>query len=289
MESAAYFNNEAVIDLFDHGLITAPLYIRADLGDSYLDATLAADGSVAIDTVHYSDLNQAMDASQRQQASTSDAWQFWTWFSDERQAWTPLEHLRAKLAAKDSQSEIRTSDSHPLRIDSVAVPNTTGRIGLTFCPGKRSEGLYGGTWKRDLVKDLQAIMDWGGKALISLMEDHEFPLLGVADFTNTLNKSPINWYHLPIQDMQPPNERFESLWSTVGPATHELLASGESIVIHCRGGLGRTGLLAARMLVEVGMEPAEAIAEVRAAREHSIETYAQEYYVLTERWRQLTP
>jgi len=31
--------------------------------------------------------------------------------------------------------------------------------------------------------------------------------------------------------------------------------AGEAIVIHCRGGLGRTGIVAARLLVEFGEDP----------------------------------
>ncbi|MCR8922331.1 cyclin-dependent kinase inhibitor 3 family protein [Dasania sp. GY-MA-18] len=279
------FNKSAVTDLFNNHLVTAPLPIRAYIGSSFKDAQLLSDGSVVINNNTHSDLQAAMDATLDETESTSDAWQFWTWFSDERQAWTPLEHLRAKNAYKDEQSEIRTSDSHPLRIDYVEVPNTSGRIGLTFCPGKCSEGLYGGTWERDLNKDLAAIKAWGATTLITLMEAQEFEIIGVPQFMEVLTNSDIGWHHLPIQDMQPPSESFEVLWKTVGPQLHKLLSDGQDIVIHCRGGLGRTGLLAARMLVEAGMTPVDAVAEVRNARKHSIETYAQEHYVLTQHWK----
>ncbi|MBN2429398.1 MAG: hypothetical protein JXK94_13775 [Deltaproteobacteria bacterium] len=52
---------------------------------------------------------------------------------------------------------IKTSDTHPLRIDSVQIPYVNGTIGMTFCPGKKGEGLFSGTWDRDLVKDLSAL------------------------------------------------------------------------------------------------------------------------------------
>ena len=55
-------------------------------------------------------------------------------------------------------------------------------------------------------------------------------------------------------------------WATIGPAIHQKHKDGQSIVIHCRGGLGRTGLLAARMLVEAGVEPVLAVTMVRNAR-----------------------
>ena len=51
------------------------------------------------------------------------------------------------------------------------------------------------------------------------------------------------------------------------------------MVIHYRGGLGRTGTVAARLLVEFGMGPEEAIAAVRKARPGAIENAEQEDYV----------
>ena len=55
---------------------------------------------------------------------------------------------------------------------------------------------------------------------------------------------------------------------------------GESVVVHCRGGLGRTGLVAARLLVELGESPVSALVRVRAARPGAVETVEQEKYVL---------
>ena len=38
------------------------------------------------------------------------------------------------------------------------------------------------------------------------------------------------------------------------------------VLVHCRGGLGRAGTIAARLLIELGVEPAKAIEDVRAVR-----------------------
>ena len=51
---------------------------------------------------------------------------------------------------------------------------------------------------------------------------------------------------------------------------------------HCKGGLGRAGMVAARLLVESGYTPEDAIERVRAARPGAIETQAQERYVLAQ-------
>ena len=61
---------------------------------------------------------------------------------------------------------------------------------------------------------------------------------------------------------------------------HALLSDGHNIVIHCKGGLGRTGTIAARLLVEFGAGPQTAIQSVRKARPGAIENSLQEQYIL---------
>jgi protein-tyrosine phosphatase len=55
---------------------------------------------------------------------------------------------------------------------------------------------------------------------------------------------------------------------------------GSRVLVHCRGGLGRAGTVSARLLVELGVPPVEAIRQVRRVRVGAIETAAQERYVL---------
>lgn len=272
-------------DLFKNGLIESPLSIQAQLTSKNIQATLTQSGNVDIGNQIYADIESAMLAIPREMNSTSNAWQFWSFYSNERGAWTPLEHLRAQLETQQKPKEIKTSQTHPLRIDPVSLAKSTGKIGLTFCPGKVCDGLYGGTWERDLEADLEAIKSWGGSTLITLMEAHEFDLLGVPQFPPVLKGSGLHWLHLPIKDMQIPNDSFEKAWSEVAPKLYEKLKNGESIVIHCRGGLGRTGLLAARILTDWGIDPIESVRRIREARPNSIETYTQEHYVLTKAWK----
>jgi ADP-ribosyl-[dinitrogen reductase] hydrolase len=66
---------------------------------------------------------------------------------------------------------------------------------------------------------------------------------------------------------------------------HRLVADGGRVLVHCRGGLGRAGTVAACLLVELGVAPQDAIRRVRAARPNAIETAAQERYILGYRPR----
>ncbi|WP_245286767.1 hypothetical protein [Bradyrhizobium sp. ARR65] len=58
-----------------------------------------------------------------------------------------------------------------------------------------------------------------------------------------------------------------------------MLRRGDDIVVHCKGGLGRAGMIAARLLVELGMTPEEAIKEVRRVPKGASKTSAQEAIV----------
>jgi len=179
----------------------------------------------------------------------------------------------------------KTSQTHPLFINSVNVPWTDGKIGLTFCPGKKGPSLYGGDWDRDLSTDLAAVERWGADVLVTLLEDHEFSLLGVDEFPPLVQEFSFEWVHLPIVDVGVPDERFSQGWNVEGDRLLQILMQGGKIVLHCRGGLGRTGMIAARILVELGMEPQDAIELIRTARPGSIETQEQERYVLQKSWQ----
>ena len=172
-----------------------------------------------------------------------------------------------------------TSLTHPLRIDAAKVTNG-GLIGMTFCPGKKQPDSISGAWDRDLELDLCVIRDWSAVAVVTLMEAHELTTYKVERLGALVQKFRMEWHHLPIRDADVPGEPFETQWTRSGPALREHLKQGRRILLHCRGGLGRTGMIAARLLVELGMPPADAIVAVRKARVGAIETDAQERHVL---------
>jgi ADP-ribosyl-[dinitrogen reductase] hydrolase len=154
-------------------------------------------------------------------------------------------------------------------IDLLAVPGLHSRIALCPCPGQ----------ERSLAIDLRQLRDWGAGALVTLMEDHELALLGLTSMAVQVELAGMRWWHLPIRDMDTPDAAFEARWQEAGAELRGLLSRGESIALHCRGGKGRTGTIAARLLVELGTAPAQAILRVREARPGCIETEAQALFV----------
>lgn len=146
-----------------------------------------------------------------------------------------------------------------------------GRIGMVACPGLQ----------RGLEADLEGLKQWGANGLVSLVEAHELITLGITDLEATLDRHGLWWRHLPIKDRHTPDEGFEKRWHSEGTRLRRLLSAGDRFVVHCWAGLGRTGTIAARLLIEMGCRPADAIQKVREARPGAIETEKQELFLHT--------
>ena len=172
-----------------------------------------------------------------------------------------------------------TSETSPLRIASVAPTDGRGRIGITLCPGKTDPAAMSGATARDLTTDLDAIRDWGATAVVSLVTAREIDYLKVPDLGKAVRGRHMEWWHTPIPDGEPPDPAFERRWAVAGEAIRDRLRLGFDVLVHCKGGLGRAGTVAARLLVELGAHPDDAIRRVREVRPGAIENEAQEAHV----------
>ena len=138
-----------------------------------------------------------------------------------------------------------------------------------------------GSWRRNLAADLDAIVIWNARVVVTLLEKHESVELKIANLGDEVLRRKMEWIHLPIPDFCVPNASFDAEWPTQSQRLRTVLNSGENVLVHCKGGLGRAGMIAARLLVELGAEPNEAMARVRAVRPNAIETPRQEDWVRT--------
>lgn len=164
----------------------------------------------------------------------------------------------------------------------LALPNG-GRLGLGCCPGCRlnpsplSVVKHPGTIK----DDLRLIAAWKPHAVLSLMEEHELADVGapVKLLAEELKAHGVDWLHLPICDLGAPDERFETVWIGLWPRLDRELRQGGRIFIHCYAGLGRTGTVAALILMQYGLAARDALRAVRAARPGSVQSTEQEHYL----------
>lgn len=125
----------------------------------------------------------------------------------------------------------------------LSVENSTAQIILTPCPGR----------KQVKVDDaLQQLKSAGAEAILTLMTDMELLALSIPRVGESVAALGMQWFHLPIEDDSHPDDSFNAEWEKVGPTLHRLLDDGKSIAIHCKGGSGRTGLVAGKLLLERG-------------------------------------
>jgi atypical dual specificity phosphatase len=78
--------------------------------------------------------------------------------------------------------------------------------------------------------------------------------------------------HVPVPDFGAPTE---SQVAAALHAIHAAVMAEQRVAVHCGGGLGRSGTIAACYLVDLGQDWRAAVARVRAVRPGAIETHTQ--------------
>ncbi len=178
---------------------------------------------------------------------------------------------------------IKTSADSPLEIETVTPDGTNGSIGMTLCPGRKGTSQAHGMWDRDLPADLAVIAAWRPDLVLSLLESHEYATLGIPHFETAVIAAGLPWVFAPMTDGGVSDARFERDWVELGSRVRAISRDGGRVLVHCRAGLGRTGLVAACLLIDFGAAPADALARVRVGRPNRVERGAQEAYVLEYR------
>jgi protein-tyrosine phosphatase len=144
-------------------------------------------------------------------------------------------------------------------------------------PGKLflSSRPRGGDWLEEEV------LGWrrhGIDTVVSLLTGEEEQELDLADEASEARKHDLAFLSYPIPDRGIPSNI--STLSDLLELIRRDLQQGKNVLVHCRQGIGRTGLLAASLLIREGMEPESAIREVSKLRGVRIpETPEQESWI----------
>jgi protein-tyrosine phosphatase len=156
-----------------------------------------------------------------------------------------------------------------------------GRLGLTLAPGKKAFSEFGPPWDRDLAADLQRLRGlYGTQTLVCLLEDQEMAELQIPNLVPQAEALGMRVLRHPVRDGWVPSSRDLPLYREVVGEALSAVGMGETVVVHCRGGLGRAGTFAACCILEAtGTTPEEAIRVVREARDGAIENADQERFV----------
>ena len=119
---------------------------------------------------------------------------------------------------------------------------------------------------------LQTLMDWRPDLVLTMTEMSELALAGIGDLGTRLTAQRIGWHHLPVPDFGVP-VAFD--WGVVPAHVLPLLATGGKVLVHCKGGCGRSGMMVLRLMIAAGESPDGALKRLRDLRPCAVETAAQ--------------
>lgn len=152
-----------------------------------------------------------------------------------------------------------TSDSVPHEVDFLHVG--AGKLGMCISPGRKK-----GRWDRSLNADLERIQStYRSDVIVTLLTEQDIQDIQVPALLDSIRSRGIASIHFPIRDKFIPSdiERFTQLIHTIVQMLHR----GKTVVVHCNGGKGRTGLVVVATLIAYhGYTVAQAMETVRASR-----------------------
>ena len=140
-----------------------------------------------------------------------------------------------------------------------------GRLGIAPLPG-----AFG-----TLTSDLDVIAAWRPDIVVSMTEQSEMDAAKVGDLGERIVATGLAWHHLPVRDFGAPDETLTAAWRDVLGELHRCLDGKGGVLLHCRGGRGRSGMLALRLLIGRGEAPDAALKRLRAVRPGAVETQDQ--------------
>ena len=163
----------------------------------------------------------------------------------------------------------------------VRLENFGSEICLSAFPGREHTNVF----SIDLMEEFFDFLDSNRyRSLVSLVEVHEFDqFISYPKFEEKIGKRNFSWFFHPLKDMTAPDEIFRERFFETQSHLLENLRSGKKIAIHCKGGLGRSGTIAALLLRHLGFSAEKSIELVRKSRPGAIETKEQEIFIQATR------
>ncbi|WP_299425512.1 protein-tyrosine phosphatase family protein [uncultured Shimia sp.] len=140
-----------------------------------------------------------------------------------------------------------------------------GALGISPIPG--GDG--------DVAEAVETISAWRASLVLTLTEAHELDAAGAQGLGTLLAEHQIAWWHRPIVDFQNPSEQEGVRWAALCEDVAGQVAAGARVLIHCKGGCGRSGMVLLRVLLDGGETPSDALARLREVRPCAVETDAQ--------------
>jgi len=170
----------------------------------------------------------------------------------------------------------KTSISDPFEINFIDKTHCPllkeSRIGMSMCPGR-----VWSSWQRDLNKDLKVILENKVQVICSVITNTELKEMNQPDLMDKFHTAGLESIHYSIHDKWLPNsiDNFLSFVDSVMYHIHK----EKTILIHCNGGKGRTGLIVVTCLLLLGVPVDQGVTIIRSVRSGMLRNPAQEVFL----------
>ncbi|KAH7908611.1 phosphatases II [Hygrophoropsis aurantiaca] len=168
-----------------------------------------------------------------------------------------------QLSPPRSSMKLRAATASPYphhspRTTPKQRPFKLGNLLLSSCPGKKvrlSGPVKGrGTVCRDLGLDLRRIKDLGVRCIVCCLDDEELQFLGVSwpEYYQAAHRIDLDVLRIPLPEGLTPLTP-ASLDAHLKRLIDNYTLLGFPILVHCRGGVGRAGLVACCWMLKLGL------------------------------------
>ena len=130
-----------------------------------------------------------------------------------------------------------------------------------------------------IAEDVAVLKAAGVSAVITTLTEAELASFELTALGETVEAAGLKWFHLPVQDKSLPAEAFDANWKEAKAQIKALLNDGQRLSVHCRGGTGRTGLVAAKIVLACSGDFDATVEAIRAARPGALKAEAQLEYL----------
>jgi protein-tyrosine phosphatase len=142
------------------------------------------------------------------------------------------------------------SQTSPIRVVKIVPTNEAGGwVAISLAPGKKALGTYV-HWDRDLETDLNRLKELGVTTLAPFLTDDELKRLKIPNLIVAATKHGFAVLRFPFRDGGIPENLAEAVQFVKDVI--ECYEGGERVLMHCNGGLGRAGTMAACVRIALG-------------------------------------
>lgn len=159
-----------------------------------------------------------------------------------------------------------------------------GIIAMCSLPGKVEKAAQPVTDKDKLNREVERLQTNGIRKVVCLVNKYEMRCFGVEKdkYELVCKKFSIEPIFYEIVEMSPPAKPPKEFDRDLIEPLSQMVASGDSIAVHCRAGVGRAGLVVCCVMLRLRLfrQAEDAIKYLRGIRHHNcVESHNQRKYV----------